>query len=493
MNILNSYTGLIEGYLPYLVVLGVIILFLIICYWLFKEKKHESDDPFEVPSEEIHTGDYYRSSRRKDEPILPPIKEPESVVLPFKQESVEDTVATRVENPASETMAIAIDPNEIDAGKKADADSTMVIPKTVEGPDKEAIDADVTRIIPVVKEDVKDDEPISYSRAIPKRGDEFTENALERATAQYMAAFGVTNPKSKVLVEEITEYAFRYAGIHTEQELSQLLENVVIDEALLAMQKAYVATPTDWMRDMAVEAFKDVVQTPKSSTHHLVAFDSIKLLARLNLGQVQAMAITLLLQYSRNSNNYSLESFRHYVEKYIEPFLSDLPKQEGPYSQLDYMHCISRLDEPTSLVTLFKNSYPLVFNYRGFSHEELDVVLDGERLKMPIAVPSMNSNLLKLAIVDESMAPRLFRKAGIFQSAKQERILKLAISKPMAFEGQASYDVLESISPVLLDFAELYERLPLASMSLTLIGLYLARCHVKSVIGEEFDLRPWLS
>ncbi len=35
------------------------------------------------------------------------------------------------------------------------------------------------------------------------------------------------------------------------------------------------------------------------------------------------MALTLLLQYSRNSNNYGRIHFQHYVEKYIEPFISD--------------------------------------------------------------------------------------------------------------------------------------------------------------------------
>ena len=257
------------------------------------------------------------------------------------------------------------------------------------------------------------------------------------------------------------------------------------------MQKAYAANPADWMRPIAVEAFVDVVSQPKSSTPYLVAFDALKILSHMTLAHLQVMAIILLLQYSRNSNNYSLEYFRHYVDKYIQPFLSDLPRNAAVFHQLDYLRCSQKESEKINLAQLLSNSYSFVFNFRGFSKDELVHALDGENLDPRFVVKSINSALYKLALVDEGMAPRFFRQAGISDRHVQEDLLGLMKSKPSAFSGAEARRIMEEISPVLLDLSDLFEASPLSALSLTLLGLYLGRAHVKATIHEDFDLSQW--
>ena len=62
------------------------------------------------------------------------------------------------------------------------------------------------------------------------------------------------------------------------------------------------------------------------------------------------------------------------MEKYIEPFMSDLPRKEDMYQQLEYLRCIS-FGDTLSFQQIMRNSYPLVFDYRGFSHEELAFIV----------------------------------------------------------------------------------------------------------------------
>nr|WP_252896401.1 hypothetical protein [Veillonella rogosae] len=178
------------------------------------------------------------------------------------------------------------------------------------------------------------------------------------------------------------------------------------------------------------------MQSPKSSTPYLVAFDALRILPHLTLGHFQVMALTLLLQYSRNSNNYGLIHFQHYVEKYIEPFISDLPQNHSFYRQLDYLRCTQEEREPITLAQVLSNSYPLVFNYRGFSKEELFRATDGRGVDPRYVVRSLNSNLYKLALVDESLAPRFFRQTRISDSMVQRDLLALMKSKPTAFRGK---------------------------------------------------------
>ena len=50
---------------------------------------------------------------------------------------------------------------------------------------------------------------------------------------------------------------------------------------------------------------------------------------------------------------------------------------------------------------------------------------------------------------------------------------------------------MDDISPVLLDLADVFDSTLMSKISLTLLGLYLGRAHVKATIGEEFDLSHW--
>ena len=317
------------------------------------------------------------------------------------------------------------------------------------------------------------------------------DKCIELAIAPFVHSFGVLHGDTQYYVEDITRDALAALNITKLAEINALLDNIVIQEALMSMQKAYAATNTEWMKSAALGAFLDVVQSPKSSTPYLVAFDALRVLPHLTLGHFQVMALTLLLQYSRNSNNYGLIHFQHYVEKYIEPFISDLPQNHSFYRQLDYLRCTQEEREPITLAQVLSNSYPLVFNYRGFSKEELFRATDGRGVDPRYVVRSLNSNLYKLALVDESLAPRFFRQTRISDSMVQRDLLALMKSKPTAFRGQEARDIMDDISPVLLDLADVFDKTPMSKISLTLLGLYLGRAHVKATIGEEFDLSHW--
>ena len=317
------------------------------------------------------------------------------------------------------------------------------------------------------------------------------DKCIELAIAPFIHAFGVLHGDTQHYVESITRDALTALNITKLAEVNALLDNIVIQEALMSMQKAYAATNTEWMKSAALGSFLDVVQSPKSSTPYLVAFDALRVLPHLTLGHFQVMALTLLLQYSRNSNNYGLIHFQHYVEKYIEPFISDLPQNNSFYRQLDYLRCTQEEREPITLAQVLSNSYPFVFNYRGFSKEELFRATDGHGVDPRYVVRRLNSNLYKLALVDESLAPRFFRQTRISDSMVQRDLIALMKSKPTAFRGQEARDIMDDISPVLLDLADVFDHTPMSKISLTLLGLYLGRAHVKATIGEEFDLSHW--
>lgn len=409
-------------------------------------------------------------------------------------DAVTDELRNRA-NSVEDTIAMGESVEALEADEAENIEATQMIGgvdeiKTAEGPsvldetrlfDASEIEAQLAAVS-MVEEEVPTGQ---WAKAAHE------DKCIELAIAPFVHAFGVLHGDTQHYVESITRDALTALNITKLAEVNALLDNIVIQEALMSMQKAYAATNTEWMKSAALGAFLDVVQSPKSSTPYLVAFDALRVLPHLTLGHFQVMALTLLLQYSRNSNNYGLIHFQHYVEKYIEPFISDLPQNNSFYRQLDYLRCTQEEREPITLAQVLSNSYPFVFNYRGFSKEELFRATDGHGVDPRYVVRSLNSNLYKLALVDESLAPRFFRQTRISDSMVQRDLIALMKSKPTAFRGQEARDIMDDISPVLLDLADVFDHTPMSKISLTLLGLYLGRAHVKATIGEEFDLSHW--
>lgn len=470
--------GLIQlslQYGPYVVVVGVVLLFLLCCYFLFRDGKSNQKHA-ERPVSKYE--EYYEERRRN-------FQNPYAV----KEESETDDTIWEEMNPSDYTMPLpAVDAT--DWNESQGIVSKELVHAVSEQPLEEADDA--TRIMPKITEELMSEEPTADKPVAEETVAPAFVSIVDKAVAQYVAAFGILNPTSETTAKYITEYVFSQLGAESEEEIATLLENVAVQEALLQVQKAYVSNPTEWLRDILAGAFSDVVKRPQSSTWYLVAVDALKCLVNMQKGHLQVLALALIVQYSKNSNNYSLENFQHYVEKYLEPLLSELPTREDMYQQLEYLRCTSSAEE-VRFEQILRNSYPLVFEYRGFTMEELEYVMQHAPVRTSITVPSLNSNLLKLSAVDEYMLPNLFQRAGITDQDTQQALTGLAFSRAFDWDNTSFEDVLEHISPVLLDLCQTYNRIPLCRLNLTLLGLYLGRSMVKATIREDFDISPWFS
>ncbi|MCB5702318.1 hypothetical protein LIQ39_04875 [Megasphaera elsdenii] len=314
---------------------------------------------------------------------------------------------------------------------------------------------------------------------------------VRQCVAHFLRQYGVVSPELQQQTEYITSAAFDQIGCQSDAERQQALAPLIVQEALQNVQKAYAAHPDDYVGTIALQAFYDIVHCSPISTRHLVAIDALKVMPYLTQGHYQILAILLLFLYSRNSNNVDKDSFCRYIDKYVYPFLDGFPTERPYYQQLDYLHCTAFEAKETHFAEILSDSYPLLFRYRGFTEEELRKALKGKRIPDEFIVPSFNSPLVKLAMVDESMAKRFFRMTGINDRNMQDHILRLAKKRPANFSGEEALDIMEDISPVLADLGDIWDSSLLRVSTLSLLGLYLAQGFVKEIIGEEFDLSRW--
>lgn len=314
---------------------------------------------------------------------------------------------------------------------------------------------------------------------------------VRQCVAHFLRQYGVVSPQLQQQTEYITSSAFDRIGCQTDADRQRAMAPLIVQEALQNVQKAYAAHPDDYVGSIALQAFYDIVHCSPISTRHLVAIDALKVMPYLSQGHYQILAILLLFLYSRNSHNVDKASFCQYIDKYVVPFLDGFPTERPYYQQLDYLHCTAFEAKETHFAEILADSYPLLFRYRGFTGEELRKALKGKRIPSEYIVQSVNSPLYKLAMVDESMAKRFFRKTGITDRSMQDHILRLAKKRPSTFSGEEALDIMEDISPVLADLSDIWDSSLLRVSTLSLLGLYLAQGFIKEIIGEEFDLSRW--
>ena len=70
-----------------------------------------------------------------------------------------------------------------------------------------------------------------------------------------------------------------------------------------------------------------------------------------------------------------MRALREYTQKYITPFISmPLPDEYSGYQQLEYLYCISLENKEVPFGQILRDSYPLVFSFRGCMKSELTSV-----------------------------------------------------------------------------------------------------------------------
>lgn len=450
---------------PYLVVLAVLLVFFVLCFLLFRQPASKSASK-EAP-------------QRKQEND----KEGRLAVSTSSARGVEKA---QVSAPQEDELDVTAPTRVLSAEELQSALGISAQNTKQEVARKPGLD-DKTELIELVPEEDKSGE-VDTSRPVhPLQEADLVAIAMQ----PILKSLGRLSNRDQVSIQTITKEALARLRIRDEKSLYDLLGHIAVQEALMHAQKAYAITPTPWMRSVVLDVFVDVAEQPKSSTRYMIAFDALRILPNLTLGHLQTLAISLLLQYSCNSNNYSLEYFRHYIDKYLVPFVSDISAQLSIFEQLKYAGCIQEGQNTISLCQILSNSYPYVFTYQGFTREELIEALGGEAIDSRFVVRALNSDLYKLAMTDVSVAPRFFKQAGIHNKDMQERLLNLMESKPISFAGRDARSLMKTISPVLYDLADLFDHSSLSRTTLTLLGLYLGRLHVKAVIGEDFDMSQW--
>lgn len=303
---------------------------------------------------------------------------------------------------------------------------------------------------------------------------------------QYGAVSRTAAQDTRTVTHRLVERARSLAG----KDASDVLTHIMVQEALQNAQRTYVMLPNETVLGMVEDAFYDVARGSRTDTRTILAYDALRVMPRMEMGQFHALSLLLLFYYSRNMDNVDAEALRAYADRYVEPLLRELPHEYSGYQQLEYLHCVSLENKDTAFGQVLRDSYPLIFAFRGCMKSELESI----RSEWPAGsvVSSLFNSYYKAAVIDDAVLPEYFEKYHI-DSAKEQTLLNALLhSRPVAYDRREMEHVLSRVAPPLAELQKVWDGSLLRRSSLTLMGMYIAQVHIRELIGEEFDLSHWM-
>lgn len=303
---------------------------------------------------------------------------------------------------------------------------------------------------------------------------------------QYGAVSRTAAQDTRTVTHRLVERARSLAG----KDASDVLTHIMVQEALQNAQRTYVMLPNETVLGMVEDAFYDVARGSRTDTRTILAYDALRVMPRMEMGQFHALSLLLLFYYSRNMDNVDAEALRAYADRYVEPLLRELPHEYSGYQQLEYLHCVSLENKDTAFGQVLRDSYPLIFAFRGCMKSELESI----RSEWPAGsvVSSLFNSYYKAAVIDDAVLPEYFEKYHI-DSAKEQTLLNALLhSRPVAYDRREMEHVLSRVAPPLAELQKVWDGSLLRRSSLTLMGMYIAQIHIRELIGGEFDLSHWM-
>ena len=327
----------------------------------------------------------------------------------------------------------------------------------------------------------------------PEILNQITEPAVleEYFVRHFLNQYGAVTRNVAQDARTVTHHLITDLPVDSAQETCDILSHIMVQEALQNAQRIYVMMPDEIVLGMVSQAFFDVALGTRSETKTILAYDALKAMPRMESSHFRALALLLLFHYSRNTGNTNAEALLDYTEKYITPFVSAaLPDEYNGYQQLEYLYCISLENKEMVFGEILRESYPLIFAFKGcMKNELLSLYADWKPEDM---VESLYNSYYKLTAVDDSTLTRLLDTYNIEDTTIRAKILALMHSRGVAYNRQEMHQLLAHIHTDLAQVQDIWDSSMLRKSSLTLMGMYIAKIYIRESIGEDFDLSHWI-
>lgn len=321
---------------------------------------------------------------------------------------------------------------------------------------------------------------ITYQDAKNIAIDVFKSNYLELSTK----AAETAKQRAEELVDDfLTEVQKR------SPESINSMENPGMQYAIFTAQKEYAKTGDKDLSDMLVDILVDRAAQQERNLKQIVLDESLSIVPKLTISQLDTLTIVFILKYSRNFQVGSVPLLKKYLEDYILPFTSTLSKDASLYQHLEFAGCGSISIGSSKIESIISKTYKGIFS-KGFTKEEF------EKTEIPfdkyphIIIPCLqdNSKFQLAAIDDETLIERA--KSLNIEEAELNKL------KPLMNRNQMNETEVKELLKQQGDFMntllDIWDNSHLKNMTLTSVGIAVATANLRRKTGITVDLGIWI-
>jgi len=273
-------------------------------------------------------------------------------------------------------------------------------------------------------------------------------------------------------------------------EAINTMESPGMQYAIFTAQKEYAKTGDKDLADMLVDILVDRAAQEERNLKQIVLDESLSIVPKLTLSQLDTLTIIFILKYSKNQQVGSIPLLKKYFEEYISPFTSLLSKEDSLYQHLEFAGCASISMGSIKIEDRILKTYKGIF-CKGFTKEQFEAtgVLPMDKYSSIIIRCLQNNMKFQLAAIDDETFEVIAKEKGIGET-------EIAKLKPLMNNYQLNAGETKELIKQQGDFMnilfDVWDNSPLKNMTLTSVGITIATANLRRKTGISVNLGIWI-
>lgn len=321
---------------------------------------------------------------------------------------------------------------------------------------------------------------ITYQDARTIALDVFKNNFLELSTI----AQSVAKERAEALIDEFLNQlqSRKPDGLNSMNDPGML-------HAIFTAQKEYAKSGDKELSDMLVDILVDRSNQEQRNLRQIVLDESLSIVSKLTLDQLDTLSIIFLLRYSISKAINSFESLKDYLSKYFPPFISNLSKNSSLYQHLEYAGCGTISMASNSIEGYYSERYKALF-CTGFTQQQFEE--KGLNL-------DKYSDILMVCMKDESKFQFVALNDDLFEELllpkkldHDEKTKVLTFFNNYQMKRMEVKEILLSQGEFMNKLFDVWENSSIKEMTLTSVGIAIAIANIRRKTSITIDLGIWI-
>ena len=319
---------------------------------------------------------------------------------------------------------------------------------------------------------------------------EAKEVALDVFRANFVQLVGEAREAARVRAEEITERFLKKLQAENPAGLNKA-NDPDFQYSLYNVQREYARTADNDLGNLLVDLLVDRTKQNQRDMLQIVLNESILVAPKITDQQLAVLSVLFFFLHASMPHVGNHEQFGIQLDRFVKPFVGNLPKGEAAYQHLQFAGCGSLQSMvANSLVAIIKEKYQGLF-MSGFDSSEISSCSFAYQQGQRFTTACIN-NSFRIQTIGLNQTDFDSYMSGAAISDSDKATLKNLFSKNVMSDQELQAKCI-SIRSYMSELFDAWQKSGLQRFFLTSVGIALGHANIKRMTGEFADLRVWIN